>query len=259
MTAFVVTIVIVLALVLITGISVIAMFNRFVSQRNVIEESWRQIDVELRRRYDLIPQLVETVKGYASHERQVLTELSRLRSQAVSGPSGPSAERAQTEEAISGQLRQLMVSVEAYPQLQSNQNFLQLQQTLADTEDRIAAGRRFYNANVRAYNTRLGTFPSSIVGGAFHHTPAEYFDLQDAEARQMPQVSFDTDSYGSQPVREYPPDQLPAAGGDSTPQLHAAETENPVPGFGDLPEAEPHTETPPRQGAGDTRPPASSL
>jgi LemA protein len=258
MTAFVVIMVIVLALVLILGISAIAMFNRFVSQRNVIEESWRQIDVELRRRYDLIPQLVETVKGYASQERQVLTELSRLRTQAVSsGPSGPSAERAKTEEAISGQLHQLMVSVEAYPQLQSNQNFLQLQQTLADTEDRIAAGRRFYNANVRAYNTRLGTFPSSIIGAAFHHEPAEYFDIQDEQARQMPQVSFDTDSYGSQPVREYPPDQVPASG-DSTPQLHAAEN-NPVPGFGDLPEAEPHTETSPRQGSGDTRPPASSL
>ena len=246
MTAFLVIVVIVLALVLIAGISVIAMFNRFVSQRNIIEESWRQIDVELRRRYDLIPQLVETVKGYASHERQVLTELSRLRSQAASGPSGPSADRARTEEAISGQLRQLMVSVEAYPQLQSNQNFLRLQQTLADTEDRIAAGRRFYNANVRAYNTRLGTFPSSVVGSAFHHTPADYFDIQDQEAQQLPEVSFDTASYGDQPVREYPPDQVPA-GDAPAPQLHAAEPDNSIPGFRDQPEAEPHTEAPPRQ------------
>jgi LemA protein len=226
--AFVVILVIVLALVLILGVGLIAIYNRFVSQRNVIEESWRQIDVELRRRYDLIPQLVETVKGYASQERQVLTELSRLRSQAVSGASGPTAERAQTEAAISGQLRQLMVSVEAYPQLQSNQNFLQLQQTLADTEDRIAAGRRFYNANVRAYNTRLQTFPSSIVGASFHFSAADYFDVED-EARQVPQVSFDTASYGSQPVREYGPgevgapdpasEQLPGAQPETHPEV----------------------------------------
>jgi LemA protein len=259
MTAFVVIMVIVLALVLILGVSVIAMYNRFVSQRNVIEESWRQIDVELRRRYDLIPQLVETVKGYASHERQVLTELSRLRSQAVSGPSRPGAQRAQTEEAISGQLRQLMVSVEAYPQLQSNQNFLQLQQTLADIEDRIAAGRRFYNANVRAYNTRLATFPSSIIGSAFHHEPAEYFDIQDQQARQMPQVSFDTDSYGSRPVQEYPPDQVGTPEQAAARQLQAADERNPVPGFGDQPQAESHTATPPRPGAGSTPPPASSV
>jgi LemA protein len=258
MTAFILIVVIVLALVLILGVSVIAMYNRFVSQRNVIEESWRQIDVELRRRYDLIPQLVETVKGYASHERQVLTELSRLRSQAVSGPSRPSAQRAQTEEAISGQLRQLMVSVEAYPQLQSNQNFLQLQQTLADTEDRIAAGRRFYNANVRAYNTRLATFPSSIIGGAFHHAPAEYFDIQDEEARQMPQVSFDTGSYGSQPVQEYAPSQVGPPSEQATPALDAAGQENPVPGFGDPRQAEPPSATQPRQGTGEAPPPLSS-
>lgn len=185
-------IVVVLVILIILGVGIASSYNKFVSQRNIIQESWRQIDVELRRRYDLIPQLVETVRGYASHESNTLTELTRLRTAAVSAPRSVGAgEKAETEQAISTALRSVMVSVEAYPDLKANTNFLELQRQLAETEDRIAAGRRYYNANVRAYNTRLESFPSSFIGNFGKFTPADYFELDDAAVeRQPPKVDF---------------------------------------------------------------------
>ncbi len=183
-------IVAIVALVVIVAIALIVSYNRFVKQRNLIQESWRQIDVELHRRYDLIPNLVETVRAYAAHERHVFEEVARLRTQAQGAEGASPEQRAQAEGALAGALRQMMISVEAYPQLQSNQNFLNLQRELTDTEDRIAAGRRFYNANVGDYNTRIEAFPSNLIAGTFKFEKAGYFEVEEAQVRSVPQVSF---------------------------------------------------------------------
>ncbi len=182
----VVVVVIVAAIALVVG-----PYNRFVRLRNTIQESWRQVDVELNRRYELIPNLVETVKGYAGHERDTLEEVVRLRNQAASlAPGGAGSQRAEVEAQLSQQIGRLMVSVEAYPQLQANQNFLELQRQLGETEDRIAAGRRYYNANVRAYNTAIESMPANLVANAFRFEKAQYFEITDPIARQAPTVSF---------------------------------------------------------------------
>ena len=163
-------IIIILVIVVILALIGMASYNSFVKSRNLIQESWRQIDVELNRRYELIPNLVETVRAYAAHERNTLEDITRLRSQAqqLAGRRlATSQERADVEAALSGAVRNLIVSVEAYPDLKSNQNFLELQRQLAETEDRIAAGRRFYNANVRVYNTKVESVPSNIIAGMF--------------------------------------------------------------------------------------------
>lgn len=185
-------IVLVVAVIVIIALLLVVSYNRFVKQRNLIQESWRQIDVELHRRYDLIPNLVETVRAYAAHERHVFEEVARLRTQAVNIEGASPEQRAQAETALSGALRQMMISVEAYPQLQSNQNFLSLQRELTDTEDRIAAGRRFYNANVGDYNTRIEAFPSNLIAGMFKFDKAGYFEVEDQQVRSVPQVSFGT-------------------------------------------------------------------
>ena len=151
-------------LVVVVGIWVVATYNGFVKLRNIVEESWKQIDVELHRRYDLIPNLVETVKGYAAHERQTFENVTAARAAAVSPGSGP-AEQAMQENMLTSALRQLLAVAEAYPDLKANQNFLELQTSLTQTEDRIAAGRRFYNANVRTFNTKVETLPAE-PGGA---------------------------------------------------------------------------------------------
>jgi LemA protein len=180
---------IVLVLVVVIGLAVVVSYNRFVRQRNLVEESWRQIDVELHRRYDLIPNLVETVKGYAAHERGTFEAVTAARA-AASTPGTTPAEQAQQENVLSGALRQLFAVAEAYPQLKASDNFSQLQAQLAETEDRIAAGRRFYNANVRAFNTRVESFPSSIVASSFGFKRAEYFEAEDPTVRAAPSVSF---------------------------------------------------------------------
>jgi LemA protein len=172
-------------------VGVIVSYNRFVSQRNLVQESWRQVDVELHRRYDLIPNLVATVQGYATHERSVFDEIARLRSSAAgAGDDGGLAGRAKQESALTGALRQLFAVVENYPVLKADQNFLSLQQQLSETEDRIAAGRRFYNANVRAYNTRIEAFPSNLVASQFRFAKAEYFEVEEVEVRAAPAVNF---------------------------------------------------------------------
>ncbi|GAB3817941.1 LemA family protein [Kribbella italica] len=209
-------IIIVVALVVILAIALIVSYNRFVKQRNLIQESWRQIDVELHRRYDLIPNLVETVRAYAAHERHVFEEVARLRTQAVGAEGATPEQRAAAEGQLSGALRQMMISVEAYPQLQSNQNFLGLQRELTDTEDRIAAGRRFYNANVGDYNTRIEAFPSNLIAGSFKFEKAGYFEVKDESVRSVPQVSFGT--IGSVAGEQAPP-QMPQ-GQQNSGQIH---------------------------------------
>ena len=183
---------VVVVLLLIGGV---VSYNRFVKQRNLVQESWRQIDVELTRRHDLVPNLVETVKGYAAHERGTFEAVTAARA-AASSPGATPAQQAQQENMLTGALRQLFAVAEAYPDLKASALFQQLQSQLAEIEDRIAAGRRFYNANVRSLNTRVQSFPSSIIAGLFHFTEAEYFEANDPEVRAVPQVSFGTDAAG---------------------------------------------------------------
>lgn len=190
-------------------ISVMVMYNRFVTQRNLVRESWRQIDVELQRRYDLIPNLIETVKGYAAHERGVLAAVTEARANAqrvhAAGGGPTPAQQAVAEGALSTALSRLLVTAEAYPDLKANQNFLMLQQQLVDTEDRIAAGRRFYNGNVRALNTRVESFPSNVVAGMFHVERAEYFEVNDPTVRAAPRVDFSGLGTGGPGPAQVPP------------------------------------------------------
>ena len=199
-----ITLIIVL-LVIVAVVALVAMsaYNGFVKSRNLIQESWRQVDVELNRRYELIPNLVETVRAYSAHERNTLEDITRLRSQAqqLSQAEGglPSQQRADVEAALSGAVRNLIVSVEAYPDLKSNTNFLELQRQLAETEDRIANGRRYYNANVRVYNTKVESVPTNIIANTFKFEKATYFEVNDPEVRQAPNVSFGEIAYRGDP------------------------------------------------------------
>ncbi|MFW7415457.1 LemA family protein [Demequina sp. SO4-18] len=177
------------AIIVIAVIWAIAQYNALVRLRNLVQEAWRQIDVELQRRHDLIPNLVETVKGYAKHERETLDAVTQARSIAASPGSTP-AEQAQQENVLTQALGRLFAVAEAYPDLKADQNFMQLQQELTNTEDRVAAARRFYNANVRALNTKTETFPVNVIAGMFHFTREEYFETEDPAARQAPNVSF---------------------------------------------------------------------
>jgi LemA protein len=182
-----IVLIVVVVLVVLLGIYVIASYNGLVSLRNRIENAWAQIDVQLKRRYDLIPNLVETVKGYASHERETLDAVITARNAGISA-SGP-AEQAQAENAITGALRQLFALSEAYPDLKANQNFSQLQEELTGTEGRIAYARQFYNDTVYRYNTKIQSFPSNILANAFSFSEREYFQADD-ESRGPTQVSF---------------------------------------------------------------------
>lgn len=175
--------------VLILALYVIGVYNGLVKLRNLVQESWRQIDVELHRRHDLIPNLVQTVKGYAAHEQGVFAAVTEARAAAVGGPKGPAAQ-AVAENQLSGALGRLFAVSEGYPQLQASANFLQLQNELTNTEDRIAAGRRFYNANVRELNTSVETFPKNVIAGMFNFSRAEYFELADPGMGQAPNVQF---------------------------------------------------------------------
>jgi LemA protein len=179
----------VLVPLLVIAVIVIGMYNSLVSGRNHVAESWSGIDTELKRRYDLIPNLVETVKGYATHERQVLEMVIEARTRAVASTGSP-ASQARDENMLVGALKQLFAVVEGYPNLKANGNFLALQNQLTETEDRIQAARRFYNANVRDYNNRCQMFPTNLLAGMFHFQPAEFFEIDSALQRQAPAVGF---------------------------------------------------------------------
>jgi LemA protein len=183
------TALIVLVVLVLLALAVVVSFNRFVRQRNLVQESWRQVDVELTRRHELVPNLVETVKGYAAHERGVFDRVTAARTAAVAASGSVSAQAA-AEGALAGSLKGLLAVAEAYPDLKAAGPFQTLQVQLADTEDRIAAARRFYNGNVRALNTRVEAFPSSLVASAFHVPKAEYFETDDAAVRAPVQVDF---------------------------------------------------------------------
>ena len=156
--------------------------NRFVRQRALVDESWGDIDVELSRRHDLIPNLVATVQGYAAHEREVLDTLVRAREDAAAHRDDRPGAREGFEETVTRALQTVLARVEAYPDLKASANFLDLQRQLTLTEDRIAAARRFYNGNVRSYNTRVRTFPANLVAGMFGFKARDFFELRDQTA-----------------------------------------------------------------------------
>lgn len=163
--------------------------NRLTQLRNLLRESWSDIDVQLKRRHDLIPNLVETVRGYAAHESSVLERVTEARAAAIVGTKSPVAQLA-TESTLVAALNGMFARVEAYPQLKASAQFLALQQELANTEDRIAAARRFYNANVRDYNTLCSSFPSSLIAGMVGMSPIPYLELDTVDALQAPQLNL---------------------------------------------------------------------
>ena len=164
--------------------------NSLIGARNKCDEAWSGIDVQLKRRHDLVPNLVETVKGYAAHEQQTLTRVTDARAGAVAADSAPPAQRAQAESTLSAALGGIRAVAEQYPQLRAADNFIRLQAQLAEIEDEIQAARRIYNSNVQIYNTRQQIFPNSIVAARGGFQPREFFEIEVASERDVPQVSF---------------------------------------------------------------------
>lgn len=179
---------IVIGLVVVVVLGLILIFNSLVTLRNRIENSWSQIDVQLRRRYDLIPNLVETVKGYAKHEKEVFENVTKARSALMR--AGSVHDKAVADNMLTGALKSLFAVAEAYPQLRASENFQMLQEELSGTESKIAFARQFYNDNVMAFNTQLQTFPSNLVAGALGFKQQEYFEVEESAARKPVKVSF---------------------------------------------------------------------
>ncbi|MBU4305516.1 MAG: LemA family protein [Candidatus Omnitrophica bacterium] len=170
---------------------VISIYNGLITLRNRVKNGWSQIDVQLKRRYNLIPNLVETAKGYMKHERETLEKVVQARQQAVNiSGSGNVAEQAKAENFLSQTLRSLFAVSERYPDLKANQNMLQLQEELTSTENKIAFARQYYNDEVMRYNTKIERFPDTVIAGMFNFTKAEFFEIEDAAQREAPQVKF---------------------------------------------------------------------
>ncbi len=184
MSAFLILLVIIALVVL----AFVGIYNALIRLRNMCEQAWSDIDVQLKRRYDLIPNLVETVKGYASHERETFEKVTQARSQAMQATSP--ADKAQAENFLQSTLKSLFAVAEAYPDLKANQNFIQLQTELANIEEQIQLARRYYNAVVRDLNTKIESVPSNFVANMFNIGRREYFELDSTEERKAPQVSF---------------------------------------------------------------------
>jgi LemA protein len=177
-----------LALAVILSVWIISVFNSIITLRNRTEEAWSDIDVQLKRRYDLIPNLIETVKGYATHERETFDRVTAARAAAMG--AGDRHAKAEAENMLSETLKSLFAVSENYPNLKASQNFLQLQDDLKDAEDKIQASRRFYNANVRDFNTRIQVFPSNVVATQLGFKKYEFFEIGNAAERENVQVKF---------------------------------------------------------------------
>jgi LemA protein len=204
---------VILGLIVLLLIFGVVAYNRFVSQRQQIRDAYSNIDTELRRRYDLIPNLVESVRGYAQHERATFDEVTRARAAAIEA-QGP-AEQAQAENMLTSALRSLFAVAEAYPELRASENFQALQAELANTEDRIQVSRRFYNANVREYNERVQSVPSNVIAGMFDFKEEPFFEIEEgdrATLEQAPRVDF-TGPPGATPAAAPPASPPPAAPG----------------------------------------------
>lgn len=161
----------------------VGMYNGLIRLKNRADEAWSDIDVQLKRRHDLIPNLINTVKGYASHEKEVFEKVTEARANAIS--AGSAEDKAKAENMLSGALKSLFAVAEAYPDLKANQNFLELQRELTDTEDKIQAARRFYNGNVRDFNTKIEVFPTNIFAGMLHFARREFFEADAAEKENV--------------------------------------------------------------------------
>lgn len=176
----------VVGLIVIVAVVLVSIYNKLVRIRQTCKESWSDIDTELQRRHDLIPNLVSTVKGYAAHEKGVLEEVTKLRNQAVDAKGDDAKTRAGIEDMLQGSVGKLIATAEAYPDLKANQNFLELQKELADTETRVARARRFYNSNVREFRASTMTFPSNIVAGSFGFQSSEFSFFEASAADRAP-------------------------------------------------------------------------
>ncbi len=168
----------------------IVVYNGLVRARQMVQEAWSGIDVQLKRRADLIPNLVETVKGYATHEKEALERVTEMRTRAQNVPGGDIAGRAAAEGMLTQALGRLMAVAEAYPDLKASQNFSELQSSLETAEREIQMARRYYNGSVRELNTKVESFPSNLVANRFHFSKAEYFELENADDRKLPEVKF---------------------------------------------------------------------
>ncbi len=182
---------IVLAIVIALILAIIAMYNSLIRLKNRVQEAWSDIDVQLKRRYDLIPNLINTVKGYASHEQETLEKVTKARTDAMAVQSGgdPKAQ-AQAENMLSSTLKSIFALSENYPDLKANQNFLELQRELSDTENKIQASRRFYNGNVRDFNTKLQVFPTNIIANMLGFKEREFFEIEELKERENVKVEF---------------------------------------------------------------------
>lgn len=182
---------VILGLVLIAVFAVIGMYNGLIRLKNRVEEAWSDIDVQLKRRYDLIPNLIETVKGYATHEQETLEKVITARNAAMSAQKeGNVEEQGKAENALSSTLKSIFALSENYPDLKANQNFLELQRELTDTEDKIQASRRFYNSNVRDFNTKIEVFPNNMIAGWLKFTARKFFEIENEVERENVQVKF---------------------------------------------------------------------
>ncbi|MCC6643815.1 LemA family protein [Candidatus Peregrinibacteria bacterium] len=180
--------IIVLAVVAVIAMAVIGVYNGLIQLKNKVDEAWADIDTQLKRRYDLIPNMVEIVKGYAKHESKTLEAVTQARNMAMAAKSPE--ERIQAENALSGTLKTLFAVAENYPDLKANQNFMDLQATLKEVEDKLQLSRRYHNATVRDFNTKVEIFPNNIVAGIFHFGRRKFFEIENAEERNNVKVSF---------------------------------------------------------------------
>jgi LemA protein len=200
-------VIILLAVVLLIVLALVGLYNRLVRYRNRVDNAWAQVEVQLKRRWDLIPNLIETVKGYAAHERGTFEAVTEAR--AAAQRAGTTDERAQAEGLLGQALGRLFAVAEAYPELQADENFRQLQSELEDTENRIAVSRQIYNDTVLTYNNAVQTFPAVVIAGWFHFTPREFFEVEEQAQREAPRVDF-----GTRPAPE-PPAPPPTPGAAS--------------------------------------------
>ena len=181
---------IIFIILVIAVIMLVAMYNGLVRKKKLVDNAWSQIDVQLKRRYDLIPNLVESVKGYAAHEAGLLEKVTLARTRAMGVTSGDTGAKIAAETELGGALRGLMVQVEAYPQLKANENFLQLQEELTSTENKIAFSRQHYNDSATNYNTAIAVFPANVVAGMFKFQDAALWQITEAAEREAPKVKF---------------------------------------------------------------------
>ena len=179
---------VIIGIIAITAIYVIYVFNRLVVLRNRAKEAWSDIDVQLKRRYDLIPNLIETVKGYAAHEKGVFEKVTEARTRAINASGA--VQKAEAENQLAGALKTLFAVSENYPQLRASENFLKLQEELSDTENKIQASRRFYNANVMEFNTRQEVFPVNLMVSTLGFQKPEFFEIGEPAERETPKVNF---------------------------------------------------------------------